>query len=489
MRNKEAVFLLAFVLLALSLLQFLFFIGQRVTGEAIYNSVGNVSVCIDAPPAITAIADQTATVSTAFELQVVATDSSDSDLSYRDNTTLFTIGESTGLISFTPAAGSEGTEHIRITAEDDAGCLGYNVTDDFILTINAAAAAGEAAAAAAGGGGAGAAVVGEAVTPVAEEPIQPPSISVSPRSIRTTVRQSASAERTLTVTNDGDAPVDITVSNPLSALLDVAPDSFTLSAGERHDVTLTFNPDEDAEPNVYTGLLEVRAENDGGARVRNVNIILEVESDEILFDSSLDLDDDEISVGDELEIRVTLINVGGQRGQEVTVTYQVFNFENDIVHEEEERVTVQNRATLQRTISLDLAAGDYVLVVRVVAGDSIASATERFTIEADTALAGLAAAFGKRPLLYMAAGLAVLAAITLAAVLLARKKAAPKIITKITKITKVIRPAAAKPAEKVMKTERLRKKLSLLEESYHKGYLSKGTYLKSRQALEQEMSK
>ncbi len=490
MRNKEAVFLLAFVLLALSLLQFLFFIGQRVTGEAIYNSVGNVSVCIDAPPTLTAIADQTATVSTAFQLQVNAADSSDSSLSYRDNTTLFTIGESTGLISFTPAAGSEGTHSILITVEDDAGCLGYNVTDDFILTINAAAGGGGDAGGGAGGGGGGAAAGRAAEAPAAEEAPTLPSITVSDRSIRTAVRQSESVQRKITISNDGDDPLDVTIINPLPGVISLDMDSFSLAPGESREVTITMNEGKAAELQTYTALLQVLGQSASRSTVENIYLILEVESDEILFDASIDLDDDEISAGRSLEVTVTLINVAGRGGQEVTVVYQVFNFENEAVYEEEETIRVENRATFRRTVELpELAAGDYVLVVRVVAGDSIASATERFAIRADTALAGLAAAFGKRPLVYTLIGLAALIAVTLTVAMLARRRVPQKIVTKVTKVTKVIAPTPAKPAEKVMKMERLRKKISLLEESYRRGYLSKETYVKSKRAMEEAMRK
>ena len=154
--KKELIFVLVVLLLVIQGINFVLLnTVPLLTGTATGSTRGDVDFCLDKPPTITAIGAQAATSGTAFSLQVVATDTDDdSSLTFSDNTSLFAISSS-GAISFTPAAGDVGAHSILITAEDNAGCLGYNVTDTFTLTISAGAGGGEEGGGAAGGGGGG----------------------------------------------------------------------------------------------------------------------------------------------------------------------------------------------------------------------------------------------------------------------------------------------------------------------------------------------
>ena len=166
MGKKREVFLLSImVLLVINILGFLLIYSIKMpslhtlTGEV--TTVGNVSICLVRPPAITAIPDQEATSGQEFTYQVGTTFyGANTSTSFLDNTTLFAINGS-GYISFTPAAADVGSHSILITAQDTSGCLGINSTDDFILTVAAGAGGGGGAAAGGGGGGGGGTTVAE----------------------------------------------------------------------------------------------------------------------------------------------------------------------------------------------------------------------------------------------------------------------------------------------------------------------------------------
>jgi len=84
-------------------------------------------------PVIDAIGNQTAIEDIAFSLTINASDPDGDSLTFSDNTTLFEIDSSTGLISFTPNASQVGVYQIQINATDNDNATG---TATFWLNIS-----------------------------------------------------------------------------------------------------------------------------------------------------------------------------------------------------------------------------------------------------------------------------------------------------------------------------------------------------------------
>src|SRR3989344_3412413 len=157
--KKRMMLLLAILLLLVNIISFSIVfvnIGEIATGAASATATGTASVCIAKAPTITAIADQTGTIGTAFTLQISATFfGANTRTSYADNTSLFVINQS-GYISFTPTAAQEGTHSILITVSDASNCdTNVSATRTFKLTISQEGGAAPAPAAGGGGGGGG----------------------------------------------------------------------------------------------------------------------------------------------------------------------------------------------------------------------------------------------------------------------------------------------------------------------------------------------
>lgn len=106
-----------------------------LTGSATSTTSGEVSICIDNPPALTDIPDYAMNFGSTFTLQVVASDEDDTSLAYYDNSSLFEINQS-GYANFTSTLDQAGTYHILITVEDDSGCLALNSTEAFLLQVS-----------------------------------------------------------------------------------------------------------------------------------------------------------------------------------------------------------------------------------------------------------------------------------------------------------------------------------------------------------------
>jgi len=86
-------------------------------------AVGLVGLCVDNNPIIIPIDEQTAYINEPYTYDVNTTIPNDQNVTFYDNTSLFNINQSTGLISFTPSEGEEDTYFINITIMSVCGVI------------------------------------------------------------------------------------------------------------------------------------------------------------------------------------------------------------------------------------------------------------------------------------------------------------------------------------------------------------------------------
>jgi hypothetical protein len=129
---RRVMLAVALVLVAVSIINT--FVLITLAGKATEGS-GQVSLCINHPPTIQAISNQSVDHNSMFTLQINATDSDNHSLVYYDNTTLFNISNSTGLINFTPTIVQIGNYSILITVRDYTSSCPANVSTAFNLNI------------------------------------------------------------------------------------------------------------------------------------------------------------------------------------------------------------------------------------------------------------------------------------------------------------------------------------------------------------------
>ncbi|MFH1376419.1 MAG: DNRLRE domain-containing protein [Candidatus Woesearchaeota archaeon] len=96
----------------------------------------NITPVNDAP-SFTNISNETIAVGLQFTLQINATDEENDTITYYDNSTFFTINQTTGLINFTVNNSMVGTHIINITANDTSSAA-YSDTFKLIINTNAA---------------------------------------------------------------------------------------------------------------------------------------------------------------------------------------------------------------------------------------------------------------------------------------------------------------------------------------------------------------
>lgn len=373
--------------------------GLKITAGA---TTGQAQICINHPPSITAIADQSGTVGTAFTLQADASDQDNHSLIYIDNTSLFDINQS-GYISFTPASGDEGSHSILITVQDATPCSNNETDDDFTLTISAAGGGGGTPSGGGGGGGGGRVVPVNASLQLSEEGLEVYIVKVA-------LNQDEKLERTITVTNNGKTDLSITIQNPLSKVLLISPLNFTLKSGQQQDLTFIFNPTLDATLGIYTGdvtldgKITIIGRSNAGTITKHLVTVLEIESKTVAFDASIDLLKKTYLPNEDLASTITVFNLGTLPEAEVTLIYLIEDINGNILYQEQEVITLQQRASFSKIISLPpgITPGQYLLALKIQHDESFAAATELFTVEvpapiAPPGLVGRAALLGQLP--------------------------------------------------------------------------------------------
>lgn len=142
--NKLALIILLFIAFSVfgNLFVWLKITGNLAIGRA---SAGYVGICIDRPPTIQAIPDQTATAKELFTYQVLATDS-DNPIYYHGIPTpilpttstleTFFINRTSGLIDFTPELNEVGTYSVYIWACHHICSNNSNASTTFNLLVN-----------------------------------------------------------------------------------------------------------------------------------------------------------------------------------------------------------------------------------------------------------------------------------------------------------------------------------------------------------------
>lgn len=557
-----------------------------VGGATSQSTQGEVGLCINKAPSITAIADQTATASTAFSLQVEATDESTTMFSYIDNTSLFAISN-TGLISFTPSSSDVGTHSILITVQDNQSCSNLNATDDFILTINASTTdgsgggSGSSGSGGSGGGGGGAAASTGGETGVVEKEITYSSsdtsfdvqegnsvtftfgtkhsidvqsvdetgatvlvsstpqlitfqvgdtkeidvdedgiadislklksvsgtavsfrlaylrdgFTVSEELVKAHVRQSQSLQKIVSLKSDWGGDLTITTKAEPS-WLQISPEELTLPKGGSGELQFLLNPSSASlvspefpvSPGVYSNEVTILGDDTYDSFAQKVLVILEVISEELLFDLSLDVQTKTLLPTDSLQATITILNTRQTPLNNLLLVYNLQDTTNSavdskIIWEERETISLQEQASFTRTFALPagIAAGKYVFALKASSEGMVGTASELITIqeagEVSSALAGLAFASGIQKITIIALPIFFVVVILLFVFLFVHHHRSRKEKT-IVHEQKTIDHQTA-----------LRRKLGLLEDSYRQGYIQKETYLQSKSKIEQLLRK
>ena len=154
-----------------------------------------------------------------------------------------------------------------------------------------------------------------------------------------------------------------------------------------NDFTLNSGQEKVLEINIigkklgsYFGEIEIVA---NGIK-KSVNVVIEVESEQVLFDVKMDIPSayKEVEAGKELKAQITLLNVGPARKVDVTTTYFIKDKIGNVIYEATETFAVEKQVSYVKSFKIpkELQPGDYIAIVEVRYENSFAVSSELFRV-------------------------------------------------------------------------------------------------------------
>lgn len=282
--------------------------------------------------------------------------------------------------------------------------------------------------------------------------------------VRVQLKENESIEKSIKIANNGlnDIEIDAFIDG-LDSIAALDKSSVKLMRGYSGSVSLKIIG---AEKGAYIGKLALSS----AREKKEVPIIVEVESKEVLADVSANPSTSGKVYPDSLlSVDVGLINLMGAESANISVSYEIKDFNNNRILEESENIAVSKRASFIKTFKIPNNAKitSYVLAIKAGYKESLGTTTLVFYLEKKDVLN----ISGTIPMII---ALTALVSLMLLALLLKtsfrRKAVSPRKMEKI----------AAKKAE-------MQKKLDSLVEAYQSGFISKEAFEKSRRKLRKLM--
>jgi hypothetical protein len=223
-----------------------------------------------------------------------------------------------------------------------------------------------------GGGGAG----GGVVAPQAR------AFEVSASNYQNTVALNNVKFDHVTITNTGNSDETFTFSvEQIDNIISFDKDNVVIPANSSQDIE--FKVAAPKNIGVYTGKIIVTS----GSTSKEILITINVNTEKSLFDVTLALQNKQntIQVGDNLQAQFNLLQMGLKEKMDVTLNYEIKDFEGKTYLTESETVAVYDQGKINKEFDTsNLPEGDYVLGVEMIYPDGVAVASSQFSVKTKT---------------------------------------------------------------------------------------------------------
>ncbi len=225
-------------------------------------------------------------------------------------------------------------------------------------------------AAAAGGGGGGVASP-KGISTVEE------LIRVIPRELSIYLTAGINETRKVSITNLRNSLLDLEIG--ILGLSDIikTEDRILLRGNEERVLTLDMGA---INKGLLTGKLIIIA----GSYRKEIPIVLNVKSENFLFDAGLSISDKQriITAGEKLLVQINLLQVGPKEKVDVTVNYAIKDFSGDVYLEDSETFSVLEEKDLIKSFPTNnLLPGEYIVGIEVIYPGAFANSSALFTVE------------------------------------------------------------------------------------------------------------
>lgn len=155
-------------------------------------------------------------------------------------------------------------------------------------------------------------------------------------------------------------------------------DEIYLNDGEEKGISVNFNS-ENSKPGVYLGNLEIYTANEK----KKIPIILEIQSGEVLFDTSINLfPQGDVVLGEKINAEIKIFDLANVGRSKVKANYFIKDFEGRTILSESEDLVVENKLDYSKTLDAtkNLKIGNYVFIATIEYKDSIGTSSLFFSV-------------------------------------------------------------------------------------------------------------
>lgn len=195
--------------------------------------------------------------------------------------------------------------------------------------------------------------------------------------IRISMKENNSLRSEILVSSYSD--LSFKVQSSLDFVL-IESEEFLLNSGQEKRVGVLYDIT-GKEPGVYIGKIDVV----GGENTITIPVILEIETEEIFFDSNLNVpvEYNVVYPGESLVVENIIFNLESIGSKNIQVDYFIKSFEGKIISSSEsENLVVESNTPITKTFSLpaNTLVGDYVVITIIRYKDSVGTSTDFFKI-------------------------------------------------------------------------------------------------------------
>lgn len=227
---------------------------------------------------------------------------------------------------------------------------------------------------------------------------------ISPTAVKEHIALGASKTTALTIENTGETALSFNLNvATINDILFLSDSSFSLEPGEVKTVELNIIG---KKLGSYFGQVIIKS----GDIEKSVDVVIEVESENVLFDAKIDIPSAyrEVEAGGELKAQITLLNVGPPRKVDVTTAYTIKDRSGKVVYESSETFAVEKQTSFVKSFKIPngLQPGDYLAIVELRYEKSFAVSSELFKVVPKSGLGAKTFAGSKLTITFLVAILA-----------------------------------------------------------------------------------
>jgi len=208
------------------------------------------------------------------------------------------------------------------------------------------------------------------------------SFTITPEEVKISLKQGAVSTKEIEIKNELNKQIDVSLEVlKIGDLIKISEKNFKLNAKESKKIILDVFARGNTVPDLYIGKILVK----GGSSEEEILLLVEVESEQALFDVRIDIPEKYLSVfpGDDILAKTSLFNLGvDKRRIDVNLEYIIKSEQGEEIIRKDESVAVET--SLEHLVEMklpeDIEIGNYIFYVKATYNGNVAISSTGFSV-------------------------------------------------------------------------------------------------------------